>query len=204
MRHLRFTVLAAFAVALYAAPAAGAHRPEVTPAHGKLLGEGWAQLYALPVPLNPFVGNGDPCLTVGRKVVNPVGSVSCTVRQGTSIMVGFAPSWSDAEDPFPDTRAEQLAVLREFNQGFTEMFVEVDGARVDIHRRRYELTSPTRRVLLPAHNILGVRARPVTLTALGWVVLVRNLRPGRHRIISEALYAGERWIDTREITVVRR
>jgi hypothetical protein len=48
MRHLRFAVLAAFAVVLYAAPLAGAHHPAVTPAQGKLLGEGWAQLYALP------------------------------------------------------------------------------------------------------------------------------------------------------------
>ena len=189
MRHLRLTVLAASAVALYAAPAAGAHHPVVTPAQSKLPGEGWAQLYALPVSINPRAGNGDPCLIVGRKVVNPVGNASCTVRQGTSIMVGFAPSWSDAEDPFPVTRAEQLAVLREFNQGFTEISVVVDGARVDIHRRPYEVTSPT---------------RTVTLTASGWVVLVRNLRPGRHEIVSEALYAGERWIETHEITVVPR
>jgi hypothetical protein len=44
----------------------------------------------------------------------------------------------------------------------------------------------------------------VTLTAYGWVALVRDLRPGRHTIVSEALYAGERWTDTREIIVVRR
>jgi hypothetical protein len=120
-------------------------------------------------------------------------------------MLGFAPSWSNAEDPFPATAAEQRAVLREFAQGFTEITVVVDGgAPVDIHRRRYELLSPQRTVRLPEENILGVPEQTVTLTAYGWVALVRDLRPGRHTIVSEALYAGERWTDTREIIVVRR
>jgi hypothetical protein len=145
MRHLRPTVLAALAVALYAAPVAGAHHPEVTPAPGKLVGEGWAQLYALPVSENPLAGNGDPCLVVGHRVVQPAENASCTVRRGTAIMLGFAPSWSSAEDPFPATAAAQRAVLRDFNRGFTEISVTVDGGDpVDIHRRRYEVFSPQR------------------------------------------------------------
>jgi hypothetical protein len=120
-------------------------------------------------------------------------------------MLGFAPSWSDAEDPFPVTKAGQLAVLRDFAKGLTAISVVIDGgAPVDIHRRRYELTSPQRTVLLPEDNTLGVPARSVSLTAYGWVVLIRNLRPGRHEIVSEALHAGERWIDTREIIVTPR
>jgi hypothetical protein len=205
MRHLRLTVLAAFAVALLAPPVAGAHRPVITPAQGKLLGEGWAQLYALPLSENPLVGNGNPCLVVGHKVVQPVENVSCTVSQGTSIMLGFAPSWSNAEDPFPATEAEQRAVLRDFAQGFTAISVVVDGhTPVDIHRRRYELFSPQRTVRLPEDNILGVPQQTVTFTAYGWVVLVRNLRPGRHTIVSEAQYAGERWTNSRVVTVVPR
>ena len=205
MRHLGPTILAAFAVALYAAPVAGAHHPEVTPAQGKLVVEAWAQLYALPVSENPLAGNGDPCLVVGHKVVHPVEDAACTVRRGTAIMVGFAPSWSNAEDPFPATEAEQRAVLRDFNRGFTEISVVVDdGAAVDIHRRRYAVSSPQRTVRLPEDNILGVPPQTVTLTAAGWVVLVRNLRPGRHTIVTKALYAGEQWTNTRVVTVVRR
>ena len=151
------------------------------------------------------MGNGDPCLIVGHKVVQPVEDVSCTVSKGTAIMLGFAPAWSDAEDPFPATEAEQRAVLRDFAQGFSAISVVVDGgAPVDIHRRRYELFSPQRTVRLPDDNILGVQAQPVTLTAYGWVVLVRNLRPGRHTIVSEAQYADERWTNTRVVTVVPR
>ena len=204
MRHLRPIVLAAFAVALYAAPAAGAHNPEIAPGQGKLLGDLWAQLYALPVSENPLAGNGDPCLEVGHKVVAPVENSSCTVRRGTAIMLGFAPSWSNAEYPFPATAAKQRAVLRDFNRGFTEISVVIDGGdAIDIHRRRYEVVSPQRTVRLPEDNILEVPAQTVTLTAAGWVVLVRDLRPGRHTIVARALYAGEEWINTRVVTVRR-
>jgi hypothetical protein len=49
-----------------------------------------------------------------------------------------------------------------------------------------------------------VPAQTVTLTAGGWVVLIRELRPGRHTLVAEAVYAGEQWTNTLVVTVVRR
>src|SRR3954465_2089077 len=116
MRHLRPTVLAAIAVALCVAPAAGAQSPRedrggavVAPAKDKWLGESWAQIYSLPVSENPFAGNGNPCLTLAHKVIQEIGG-HCTIEQGTTFTLGFATAWSSAEDPFPETRAEQLAL----------------------------------------------------------------------------------------------
>src|SRR3954465_12712156 len=115
MRHLRPTVLAAIAVALCVAPAAGAQSPRedrggavVAPAKDKWLGESWAQIYSLPVSENPFAGNGNPCLTLARKVFQAIGRRPCTIEQGTRFTLFFGSAWSSAEDPFPQTRSEQL------------------------------------------------------------------------------------------------
>lgn len=76
MRHLRLLVLATVAVVLCAPPAARAYDPHkhrsgavITPSKGRYLGETWAQLFSLPLSVNPEVGKGNPCLRVGPKVV---------------------------------------------------------------------------------------------------------------------------------------
>src|SRR3954449_8273813 len=147
MRHLRWIVLAAVAVALWVAPVAGAHDSHkgrggavVAPAKDKWLGESWAQIYSLPLSENPFAGNGNPCLTLANKVIQEIGG-PCTIEQGTTFFTGFGTAWSSAEDPFPQTRAEQLALAiasdRENVAGYT---VTVDGGDpVDIRTPRFEL-----------------------------------------------------------------
>jgi hypothetical protein len=59
-------------------------------------------------------------------------------------------------------------------------------------------------VQLPAENILGVPAQTVTFTGHAWSALVRNLRPGRHTIVGEAVVDGERFVETPIIDVVPR
>jgi hypothetical protein len=207
MRHPLPSVLAAVAVALCAAPAAVAHDPVVAPAKDKWLGEFWAQIYSLPVPENPFAGNGDPCLEVGRNVIQEVGG-PCTVKEGTALTLGFGTAWSNAEDPFPETRREQLAIARDADHEFVAgMTVTVDGGDpVEIRRRRFELFSPQRTVLLPADNILGVPGpRIVTLSAHGWGAVVRGLRVGTHEVVGDTRFTdGTNFVVPHVITVVPR
>jgi hypothetical protein len=210
MRHLRHIVLAAVAVALCVAPVAGAHGPDkdgggavVAPAKDKWLGEFWAQIYALPVSENPFAGHGR-CLTVGHKVVQAAGA-PCTIEQGTAFTLGFGTAWSSVEDPFPQTRAEQLALAVAANQQVVGMTVTVDGGDpVEIRTPRFELFSPQRTVLLPADNILGLDGpQTITLSAHGWGAVVRKLSPGEHTIVGDTLFAdGEHLIVTHIVTVV--
>jgi hypothetical protein len=209
LKHLRRTVLAALAVALCAAPVADA-RPVITPSKGKFVGEGWAQIYSLPLSQNPFVGNGNPCLTVGHKVVEPVNGGPCTIEQGTAIMLGRGSSWSNLEDPFPQTEAEQIATALAADQGLSEILVTIDeDDPVDIRRRRFEVFSPQRTVQLPEDNILDtpeldLPAQTVTLTAHAWSALIRNLRPGRHIIVVRTTWDGYTFDVSYDITVVRR
>ena len=220
MRRLRQIVLAAVAVALCVAPVAGAHDPHkdrrdavVAPAKDKWLGEFWAQIYSLPVPENPFAGNGNPCLTVGHKVIQAVPG-PCTVREGTALTLGFGTAWSSAEDPFPQTRREQLALARAADQELVAgMTVTVDGGDpVEIRTRRFELFSPQRTVLLPEDNILDfpeenidVPAQTVTLSAHGWGAVIRKLRVGEHTIVGDTLFAdGEHFVVEHVVTVVPR
>ena len=176
MRHLRLTVLAALAAALCMAPVAGAQAAQargdavVAPAKDKWLGETWAQLYSLPLSENPFEGNGNPCLAVGHKVIEEIGG-PCTVEKGTALTLGFGTAWSNVEDPFPETREEQLAVATEIDyENVAGMTVTVDGGNpVEIRTPRFELFSPQRTVLLPADNILGADGpQIVTLSAHAW------------------------------------
>ncbi len=212
MRHLRLIVLVALAVALCVAPVAGAHAPDkdrggavIAPAKDKWLGEFWAQIYSLPVPENPFAGNGNPCLTVGHKVIQAVPG-PCTVREGTALTLGFGTAWSSAEDPFPQTRSEQLALARAADQELVAgMTVTVDGGDpVEIRTRRFELFSPQRTVLLPADNVFDLDGpQTVTLSAHGWGAVVRKLGVGEHEIVGDTLFAdGEHFVVSHILTVV--
>jgi hypothetical protein len=221
MRHLHHTVLAVLAVALCAAPAAGAHDPYsdrggavVAPAKDKWLGESWAQIYSLPVSENPFAGNGNPCLTLANNVIQAIGRRPCTIEQGTTFMTGFGGAWSSAEDPFPQTRAEQLALMIASDRdNVAGMTITVDGGDpVEIRTPRFELFSPQRTVLLPEDNLLDdpeagidVPAQTVTLTAHAWGAAVRKLSVGEHTIVGDTLFAnGNRLVVPHVINVVPR
>ena len=212
MLHLRRTVLATVALALCVAPVAAAQDPRgdgravVTPVTGQLLGEFWAQIYSLPASENPFAGNGDPCLTVGRKVIQEVGG-PCTVEQGTALTLGFGAACSNVEEPpsYGADEAAQRACALAADEAVLGMTVSVDGgAPVDIHRRQFEVFSPQRTVLLPADNILGVDEGLATLTAHGWGAVVRNLRPGQHVITGDTEFADGHLIVRHILNVVPR
>ena len=187
MRHLRRIVLAAVAVTLCIAPVraltiADGGGAVVAPAKDKWLAEVWAQLYSLPVSENPFEGNGNPCLTLANKVIQEIGG-HCTIEQGTALTLGFGNAWSNVEDPFPETREEQLAVATAVDYEFVAgMTVTVDGGDpVDIYKPRFELFSPQRTVLLPADNFLGLdgRAQIVTFSAHAWAAVGPQTERGR-------------------------
>jgi hypothetical protein len=211
MRHLTHTVLLALAIALGAASVAGAHNAQqgqsgavLTPSRPVLVGEAWAQLYSLPISENPFFGNGSPCLTVGHHAINVVEGGSCTVTQGTAIMLLLGTAYSNVEDPFPPDEASQRAVAFAADQAVSEIHVTVDDDEpVDIRTPRFELFSPQRTVQLPADNTLGVPPQTVTLTAHGWSTLIRNLRPGPHTIVIDAVWNGGPAVFPFSVTVVR-
>jgi hypothetical protein len=176
--------VAALAVLLCSAPAVAQADPGhavVTPTTGKLVGEGWAQIYSLPVSENPTQGNGDPCLEVGNKVIQEIGGL-CTVEQGTAFTTSFGTACSDfEEESFGADEAEQRACALASDSTILGIELTVDGEpSIDIHRRKFEVFSPQRTVELPEDNIFGVAPRTATLTAHAWGVVVRNLSVGRH------------------------
>src|SRR4051812_31684917 len=131
MRQLHRMFLTALGVALCAAPAAAqAHGSAVvTPSNGRLLGESWAQIYALPAPENPIFGNGNQCLKLSPRVVEAVEGGPCTARLGTADMIGLGSAWSNVEPPFPTTEADQRAVSLAADQLFAEINLVIDGSR---------------------------------------------------------------------------
>jgi hypothetical protein len=213
MRQLRYALLAAVAVALCTAPLAGAGQPRgdgrgavVTPAQARWLGEFEAQIYSLPASENPWVGNGNPCMTVGHKVLQEIGG-PCTMEEGWVFTLGYGSGWSNVEDPFPETEAQQCAVAQAQDAVFVDIHVVVDGGRpVDIYSPRFEHCTPQRTVLVPADNILDVPGPVVaTVTGHGWGAAVRNLRPGRHTIVADATLAdGSHWTVPHTVIIVPR
>ncbi len=220
VRRVRRVTLAAVALALCVAPVAGAHAPDkhgggaiVAPAKDKWWGEVWAQLYSLPLSENPFVGNGNHCMTVGHKVLQSWGGLPCTIERGTRFTLGFGSGWSNVEDPFPQTRAEQLAAAFDLDQFVVSFTVAVDAdAPVEIRTPRFQVFSPQRAVLLPEDNIIDdpennidLPAQPITLSAHGWTAVVRKLGLGQHTIVADVgLADGNHLVVPHSITVVPR
>jgi hypothetical protein len=199
MRYLRGTVLSALAVALCAAPVAGAHAAQhksggavVAPARGgglsggELLGEAWVQTLMLHAADHPPNGR---CLTLARNVVAGVGGeagpATCRATRHTRVLV-FTGSFCSNYEAGSDTEAAQLACAVAFDRGFQQVNVTVDNAeRVEILRPRFERFSPQRWVQLPADNFGGFPAGPATITAHAWGAVVRKLRPGLHSVTLE-------------------
>ena len=220
MRHLRLLVLATVAVVLCAPSAARAHDPHkqrsgtvITPSKGKYLGEAWAQLFALPLSENPLRGQRQSLPEGGarrdrggaRRSVHPQAGHGADARLRQRVEQRGTAVSGDRGRPTCRGAGRRRAVHVDHGHGRPR------PAGRD-PRRRFEVFSRQRTVQLPEDNILDgldpefpeVPARIVTFTTHGWIALVHNLRPGRHKIVLAALYAGEPFEVKYDITVVRR
>ena len=205
MRHLRRTVLAALALALYAAPIAVAdeqHRhgggAVIAPARGggltggELLGESWARASYSNAP-NPLSGS---CLTVARNVLQPQFdedlTARCTATQSTRLFLRFGTACFNVEEGVGETEQEQLECAVTDDQEIDEINITVDGGETtNLVRRRFELFSRQRTVELPENNVFDIPAQAVTFTAHAWGAVVRRLRPGQHIITYQVVAFGE-------------
>jgi hypothetical protein len=215
VKHLRWTLVLAAAVALIAVPVAAAKPPGgavISPAHsagglsgGELLGQFWA--VQLENPADAFLGG---CFSLGKggKVAVPAPdenfAASCTVKPGTPVYIAPGSECSDVEEPpfFGADEAEQrecaIAFDREF---FTAATVSVDGAEpIDFRKRRFEAVSPQVTVELAPDNFLGVPAQTATFVAHAWAFLVRGLTPGEH-VISVVVEAVDGVVTEARITI---
>jgi hypothetical protein len=146
-------------------------------------------------------------------VIQEIGG-HCTIEQGTTFTLYFGTAWSSAEDPFPQTKAEQLALaIASDRENVVGMTVTVDGGDpVEIRIPRFELFSPQRTVLLPEDNFLDnpeagidVPAQTVTLTAHAWGAAIRKLSVGEHNVVADVLFAGgDHFAFPHPLTVVPR
>ena len=197
MKHLRWTLLLAAALAVCNVPVATAKPPGgavISPVHsvaglsaGEVLGQSWAQ--QLEASADAFLGG---CDFVGKKgkvavpVVDENFTSSCTVKPGTPVYVFPGSECSNVEeDPFfGETETEQQECAIAFDhEFFVSATVSVDGAApVDIRTPRFEDVSPQMAVDLPEDNLLGAPAGPATFAAHAWAFLVRGLTPGEHVI----------------------
>lgn len=134
------------------------------------------------------------CQKVARHVIVPFGDeeeiARCTTSRRTKLTVGTGASCSTAEPPpfYGATAAEQLACALEADAPVEAINVVIDGAPpVDIHKRRFELVSPQRALILPPDNFYELPAGPMTFRAHGWFALISGLRRGPHTINVEVI-----------------
>jgi hypothetical protein len=209
-RQLRTTVLAVLSIlgVALSPPVASAQDPHgndggarIAPASGggltgdELLGEVWAQNLALPASNDPF---DQSCIPFARNVIAPhpgePGIARCNATPRTRLFVFFGSFYSNLDPPFPTTEEAQLAAAVADDQAFHELNVTVDdGHTVNLVRRRYELFSPQRTVQLSDDNFYGVPAQTITFTAHAWGAVIRDLRPGRHKVTFEVVSDSERF-----------
>jgi len=204
MRHLRRTVLATFAIALLAAPAAAARKPQldprgpvVAPAGGKLLGEAWARGLSAPIP-DPYAGTCAPVARGGTVVAGHFGddgTATCQIKRGTSVLVFWSFFCSDVFEGVSGEAAQRECAIAG-DQTVQEIDVTIDdGPAVAIRRPRYEALAQQRTVQL------GDGSGPITFVAHGWAALIRHLRPGEHTIDVEVVDVNYEFTATLDITV---
>jgi hypothetical protein len=165
----------------------------------QVLAEGWYRDYTLPAAENPFIGNGQPCITLGRhgKVLIALGERPvCTVKQGTAVWIIGISTTCDTFSAPPyfgaDEAAQRACAFRFFQEeGRVDAIrVTIDGGKaVDIQQRRYELYTPQRAGQLPVNNIFDVPPQPFTFTAYGWGAWYTGLPPGQHVLHSKTVWA---------------
>jgi hypothetical protein len=198
MRHRRRTVLATFAIALCAAPAASAHDRHqdgggavVAPARGggltggELLAKGWS--VGPFATEDPFSGS---CVTLARNVIAPHfgddGTATCAATQRTRLFVYFGTACFNVEEGGGETEEEQLACAVAADQAIQQFNVKVDdGKTVRLVRRRFELVS--RQTTVPVPPGSGYDSVTATFTAHAWGAVIRRLRPGRHTVALEVV-----------------
>ncbi len=225
MRHPRRIALAVVALTACASPGASADQPSkrdgfrlVSPAHrfggltaGDMMGQAWHRAYARPRAENQLFGNGKRCVRRGprAKVLFPTRG-TCTAPPGTAVVInGFTATCSDIERPpffGADEAAQRKCASRLLRREVESVTLTVDGGEVtDLHKRRYEIFSPQRHVVLPPNNVFGVPAQSATFTARGWEAWLTKLPRGRHPLrVKATFHHGPPRIFTPVINVVRR
>ena len=197
MRKFVGAALCVLLMVLCMAAVASAHPPRhvrvvsTGQSGGKLLGQWWAQVLALPANPHPK----PLCLRLdGGKVLAPVQTrpkqtIHCKMRVGGSVLVvGDSAECSTNESPpfHGDTAVEQRAcAIRELNEDkVTSLTGSVDGApAIEFHRHRYEVVSPqTHAVFTAAGGQFPVTAGPGTFVGADHQALVRGLGVGHHTL----------------------
>jgi hypothetical protein len=215
MRYYRSAALlvslAALSVIIPAAqahPPAGAGAAKVAPF--KSGGGVSAQEVAIASFTPSYTGEPvDACRVLGRKgkVLFSLPGSTCTVKPGVKVLVPLpGASCSDAEAApfFGESAAEQracaLAIIR---QEVLELRVSVDGrAPQNVLSDRFLTISDQFDVVSQPGNPFGATPGPTTLVAVGYLGVLRGLRPGHHMFVVSGVAFGGSFTGTWTVNVV--
>lgn len=176
---------------------------------GEVMGQSWRRFYTLPLAESPALGNGKPCVRMGRTGSILLGlsfqPVPCTVEPRATVLVWGITYVCDNASEFVDPSsygADKAAQIKCALKGLRDVVATVsltvdDGPIVDLHVGRYLICSPQQKGRIPAGHPFGLPPGAVTLTACGWVGWLRALPPGEHTIRTETT-----WTDGSEPEVI--
>jgi hypothetical protein len=154
---------------------------------GDVTGEGWRSSLSTPADrLRPR------CLRLGRDRAALLAlpgeeSPACRVGGGTAIYVlGLTQVCTAPVDERVSAAEQRRCALDGIDESPPSVFT-LDGRRVaDLHKDRYLICSPQRRVDIAPDNIVDAPAGPSTVTACGYVAWLIGLPPGRHALRTTA------------------
>jgi hypothetical protein len=205
MRRLRWALLAAVVLAFpaSASAAAGGGQPIVAPSGSHDLAQKLKTFAELPAPVNPWASDSaDPCVRIGPHgktliAVTFGNPVTCTAELGTVLYTGVGHFCSTFDPKDSDFYADNPKDGRECARSpkvspETGVRVRVDHRPpVDLFQPQYTAHTPPTEVRLPVDNVFGIAPQRGTIYAYGWHANIRNLRVGRHLIVTEIDVPGE-------------
>jgi hypothetical protein len=171
---------------------------------GQLISEDYERPNSVAGPLCEQVGLTGKVLFAHRRF-------TCTVPEGTPVLINGAGYFCDNVEPPPDFGADEAAQRACAHAGnqrspVVSTNVSIDGGKaVNIYQARFELYSPQMAVVMPPDNFLGLPPGPATFVINASAALVRHLAPGLHDIQLEFTFSDGTEPDTfhRSIEVVR-
>lgn len=159
--------------------------------NSELAGKWWNWFLSFPQDKNPSIRDEDDYCKVGQNNSNVIFLTGangdkhirkCTIPEGKSLFFGHGYESSEFENPGVPIEGLADCGLSEIKSGYVgSLEVEIDGVPIK-NVTNYGIKSGPFDLYFPEGNIFGVQSGTAKAGAFTYVIFIKSLEPGEHRL----------------------